>query len=96
MKVGRKGYGEELKILGRYEALSEPYFKAMEEFLTSESKVDRKFAVKCLSVAFTKMIPQDVNDNHAGTINITIAKEVSDKYEVAQGTSVNSTGPAQV
>ena len=79
MKTGRKGYGEELKIIKRYSDLTEDYFSTLKEFLNSDVKEDRKFAVQQLTGAFQKMIPQDVNQE--GEIKIKIAKEISDKHE---------------
>lgn len=61
MKTGRKGLGAELAMKRRYSALTEPYFKVLQEFLESEDKADRKFAVSELSKAFVKMIPQSVD-----------------------------------
>lgn len=60
-KGGRKGLGEEMRIKQRFSALSEPYFKVLMEFLESDDKLDRKFAVSELSKAFVKMIPQSVD-----------------------------------
>ena len=60
-KGGRKGLGEEMRIKQRFSALSEPYFKVLMEFLESDDKADRKFAVSELSKAFVKMIPQSVD-----------------------------------
>lgn len=70
MKKGRKGYGEELKILKRYSDLTEDYFRCLKEFMNSEVKEDRKFAVQQLTPAFAKMIPQDNNNDHTGEIII--------------------------
>lgn len=61
MKTGRKSLGAELAMKRRYSALTEPYFKVLQEFLESEDKADRKFAVQELSKAFVKMIPQSVD-----------------------------------
>lgn len=58
---GRKGLGAELAMKRRYSALTEPYFKVLMEFLESDDKADRKFAVSELSKAFVKMIPQSVD-----------------------------------
>jgi hypothetical protein len=58
MAGGRKGFGEELRIKQRYSALSEPYFNTLKEFLESEDKNDKKFAVTELTKAFSRMIPQ--------------------------------------
>ena len=70
MVKGRKGYGEELKILRRYSDLSEDYFRTLKEFINSDVKEDRKFAVQQLTPAFAKMIPQDNNNNNSGEIII--------------------------
>lgn len=59
-KSGRKGFGEELKIVERYSALTEPFFKVIQEMLASEEKADKKWAVEQLNKAYTKMIPQDI------------------------------------
>jgi len=70
VKTGRKGYGEELKIIARYSDLSEDYFRTLKEFINSDVKEDRKFAVQQLTPAFSKMIPQDNNNNNSGEIII--------------------------
>ena len=57
-KDGRKGFGQELKIVERYSALTEPFFKVLTEMLVSEEKTDRKWAVEQLGKAYIKMIPQ--------------------------------------
>lgn len=59
-KGGRKGFGEELKIKERYTALTEPFFQVLKEFLNSEDKKDRQWAVEQLNKAYVKMIPQDI------------------------------------
>ena len=59
-KGGRKGFGEELQIIERYSALTEPFFVVLTEMLQSKEKSDRKWAVEQLNKAYTKMIPQDV------------------------------------
>ena len=56
--AGRKGFGEELLIKQRYSDLSEDYFEKLKGFLNSKDKHDRQFAIKELSKAFVKMIPQ--------------------------------------
>ena len=61
MAGGRKGLGEEMAIKRRYAALSEPFFKVLQEFLESEDKADRKFAIEQLGKGFTKMIPQSID-----------------------------------
>lgn len=92
MRKGRKGYGEELKIIERYSDLSEDYFRTLKEFINSDVKEDRKFAVQQLTPAFSKMIPQD--QNHGGEVTINIAKEIADRYEITPSSSTNSTGQA--
>jgi hypothetical protein len=59
-KAGRKSLMEELEIKRRYADLAPKYFKALNEFLESPEKSERKFALEQLGKAFTKMIPQDV------------------------------------
>lgn len=59
-KTGRKGFGEELELLRRYTALTEPFFKVLTEMLNSEEKADKKWAAEQLGKAYVKMIPQDV------------------------------------
>ena len=59
-KPGRKSLMEELEIKRRYADLAPKYFKALNEFLESSEKSERKFAIEQLGKAFTKMIPQDV------------------------------------
>lgn len=59
-KGGRKGFGEELRIVERYSALTEDFFIVLKEMLASEDKADRKWAVEQLNKAYTKMIPQDI------------------------------------
>ena len=49
-------------------------------------------AMKLMSKFIEKTIPQQVNNDHGGTININISKEVSEKYEAPSGPSTNSTG----
>lgn len=85
-RKGRKGYGEELQILRRYSDLAEPYFLTLKEWLEGDDKEEKKDAIKALSPAFAKMIPQDVSADVDGDITITIAKEVADKYETTSST----------
>lgn len=56
-KTGRKSKFEELDIVKRYAALSEPFFQVLEKMLNSKVKADQRFAIEQLSKAFPKMIP---------------------------------------
>jgi len=58
---GTKGYGEMLKIVKRYSALSEAYFRNLSEWLDGDDKELKKLAMQLLSQAFTKMIPQKLD-----------------------------------
>jgi hypothetical protein len=65
-KLGRKGLYEELKLGERYAKLTPKYFAVLEEFLESDIKSDRMFAVEQLSKIYPKTIPQDVDVTSGG------------------------------
>ena len=85
-KPGRKGFGEELKIIERYSDLSEPFFVFLKEKLENGTDEEKWNAAKILKGAFEKMIPQDMNV--PGVVRVIVAKEAADKYE---GDNVSST-----
>lgn len=58
MRKGRKSKAEELKIIDRYAALAEPFFKVLEEALNGTNKREKHWAIEQLSKGFVKMIPQ--------------------------------------
>lgn len=97
-KGGRKGYGEELKIKQRFSALSEPFFKVLQDFLNSEDKSDRKFAITELNKGFTKMIPTTIGGEEDGLpIVITIANSIAKKHGIpTSSTGSDSEGHPQV
>lgn len=64
MKTGRKGFGEELRIVERYSELSQLYFQRLKERLESTEKKDQDFAIQMLNGAFNKMIPQNVEQRN--------------------------------
>lgn len=72
---GRKSYFEELKIVERYSALTEPFFKVLKKALDSEDERDQKWAVEQLGKAYVKMIPQDIT---TGGESFNSVKEMSD------------------
>lgn len=98
MPGGRKGFGEELRIKQRYAALTEPFFKALEGFLNSEDKNDRKFAVQELNKGFTKMIPTQLTgeEGEAIQISVQIAKEIAQKNVLAPDPGGDSEGHPSV
>lgn len=94
---GRKGYGEELKIKQRFSALSEPFFKVLQDFLNSEDKSDRKFAITELNKGFTKMLPTQLTGEEGGSIVIHVAREIAETeelYDTPHNTSGDSEGQA--
>lgn len=58
---GRKTLRDEIGVLRRYNDLSEPYFKFIQQMLSSEDKEDRKWAAERLDKAYVKMVPQTIN-----------------------------------
>jgi len=70
MPSGRKSLKEELQIKQRYADLTEPYFKVLKKHLQGGNVVNEKWAVEQLTKAYTKMIPQDVNADLTGELNI--------------------------
>jgi hypothetical protein len=83
MKEGAKGSYESFKIKQRYADLSEPFFKALKEFLISDKEADRKFAISELSKAYTRMIPTELSGVDGGAIVIQVSKEGAEKYDLA-------------
>ena len=61
MAKGRKGFGEELKIIERYSELSEVYFGFLKEKMTTGTEEDKWKAAAILKGAFEKMIPQKLD-----------------------------------
>ena len=56
--AGRKTLKDELGILRRYADLTEPYFKFLNQMLTSANKKDKMWAAEQLKNAYPKFIPQ--------------------------------------
>ncbi len=78
-KRGGKTAKEQINILHRYAQLTPAYFKLLEKYLEGTKK-EQAHALKCLSPAFIKMIPQDVANSVQGKISISISKDISDKF----------------
>lgn len=70
--AGRKSKFEELQIVERYAELSEPFFATLKEFLASNSKEDKKFAIEQLGKAFPKMIPTQLTGLNGAAIQVQV------------------------
>lgn len=70
VKPGRKSKAEELQVIRRYQDLAPKFFAVLTEFLNSEKKEDKKWAVEQLSKAYPKMIPQQVTGEGGGPIEV--------------------------
>jgi len=93
---GNPGYGKLTQALKQVERLSPTYFAILDKWLTGENERMQLEAMRLMTKFIEKTIPQQVNNDHGGTININISKEIADKYETPSGPSTNSTGQAQV
>jgi len=97
-KSGRKSAREEIQLIRRMTELSEPVFKYLRLCIESGDKVDKQWGVEQMMKLYPKAIPTELAtdpDNPVG-IQIVIAKEVSEKYNVAPSPESNSEGQPSV
>lgn len=80
--AGRKSKAEELQIVDRYAALSEPFFDILQKALLGKNKREQHWAVEQLSKGFIKMIPQvqKIGGDNDNPIPI-LVKFIDDKPE---------------
>lgn len=55
--AGRKSQFDEMKLVERYNALSEPFFKVLKKRLESKDEKKENWAVEQLTKAYSRMIP---------------------------------------
>jgi hypothetical protein len=60
VKTGRKTLKDEIKIVERLAALSEPTFRYIRGMLDSEEKADKKWAVEQMIKLYSKCIPTEI------------------------------------
>ena len=96
--AGRKGFGEELKLIRRYSELTEPFFQRLHERLESEDKKEQDFALTLLNGVFTKMIPQQLNgefNNNNRNTDIKLSPEEHEAVKQAILKSIPNTGSTE-
>jgi len=83
---GRKSMREEIAVLRRYNDLSEPYFKFIQEMLNSELIEDRKWAAERLDKAYVKMVPQTIKGDEDSPLEFRVT---AIKYIVPNGANAD-------